>query len=167
MIRNGILNCKVGNGNSRIAGLRARVWTFLLFNLRACSWTWSRACSLRLPKVDFLNSLMTINMSQVNQAVGTIGMCVDELTRRVRAVGHDVYGPMYKESILEAVRKQAEYCDSLQSFFIIGSLGGGTGSGLGSYIWEILRDEYPSVYQFATSICPSKDDDVVTSPYNR
>ena len=44
-----------------------------------------------------------------------------------------VYGPQYADAILEALRHQSEYCDSLGSFFTIGSLGGGTGSGLGSY----------------------------------
>jgi tubulin epsilon len=44
-----------------------------------------------------------------------------------------IYGPEYAEEILDAIRKQAEDCDRLGSFFSIGSLGGGTGSGLGSY----------------------------------
>ncbi|KAI8609279.1 tubulin epsilon chain [Chytriomyces sp. MP71] len=82
------------------------------------------------------------------------------------AVGYSVYGQEYFEPISEAIRRQAELCDSLQSFFQITSLGGGTGSGLGSRVGEILCDDYPRVYKFATAICPSDDDDVVTSPYN-
>lgn len=46
------------------------------------------------------------------------------------------------------------------------SIGGGTGSGLGSYVTEILKDEFPEVYRFVTAVFPSEDDDVVTSPYN-
>jgi tubulin epsilon len=30
----------------------------------------------------------------------------------------------------------------------------------------MLADTYPSVYRFATSVFPSADDDVITSPYN-
>jgi tubulin epsilon len=45
-------------------------------------------------------------------------------------------------------------------------LGGGTGSGLGSYMLGALADEYPDVYRFSVSVFPSEDDDVVTSPYN-
>ena len=45
------------------------------------------------------------------------------------AHGHEVYGPQYGEEILEAVRAATEPCDSLQSFFFMHSLGGGTGSG--------------------------------------
>jgi tubulin epsilon len=46
------------------------------------------------------------------------------------------------------------------------SLGGGTGSGLGSYILELLHDEYPEIFRFTVSVLPSEVDDVVTSPYN-
>ncbi|GAQ85193.1 Epsilon tubulin [Klebsormidium nitens] len=82
------------------------------------------------------------------------------------AHGHQVYGPQYRESIFESIRIAVEPCDSLQSFFLLHSLGGGTGSGLGTYILEQLHDEYPEVFRFTTSIFPSADDDVVTSPYN-
>lgn len=50
------------------------------------------------------------------------------------AHGFNEYGPEYRSTILEALRKTSEECDSLQSFFLMHSLGGGTGSGLGSYI---------------------------------
>jgi tubulin epsilon len=82
------------------------------------------------------------------------------------AVGHEYYGPLYRERLLDAVRIQAEYCDALQSFFICHSMGGGTGSGLGTYILEMLEDEFPDVYRFCNVVFPSADDDVVTSPYN-
>lgn len=59
-----------------------------------------------------------------------------------------------------------EQCDSLQSFFLIHSLGGGTGSGLGTYILSLLEEEFPEIFRFTASVFPSKDDDVVTSPYN-
>ena len=46
------------------------------------------------------------------------------------------------------------------------SIGGGTGSGLGSYIVNILGEYYQDIFKFTLSIFPSKDDDVITSPYN-
>lgn len=82
------------------------------------------------------------------------------------ARGSRHYGPMYHEQLLEAVRRQAEDADSLQSFLLLHSLGGGTGSGLGSYLLMALADEYPDVYRFSVSVFPSQDDDVITSPYN-
>jgi len=44
------------------------------------------------------------------------------------------YGPKYKSDIEEKVRNSVEKCDSLQGFFFLHSLGGGTGSGLGTFI---------------------------------
>ena len=82
------------------------------------------------------------------------------------ARGHLEYGPLYQEEIREKVRQTVEKCDSLQGFFFLHSLGGGTGSGLGSYIIKDLADVYPTVFRFSTCVFPSEDDDVVTSPYN-
>lgn len=72
----------------------------------------------------------------------------------------------YGENILEAIRHATELCDSLQSFFLMHSMGGGTGSGLGTYILHLLEDHFPNIHRFSTSVFPSEDDDVVTSPYN-
>lgn len=82
------------------------------------------------------------------------------------AHGHELYARRYEEELMESVRRAVEPCESLQGFFMLHSLGGGTGSGLGSAIMEQLRDYYPQVYRFACSIFPSEDDDVITSPYN-
>lgn len=82
------------------------------------------------------------------------------------AHGHHHYGPRYREELLEKVRKPAEESDSLQSFLLLHSLGGGTGSGVGTYILNLLEDEFPGVFRFAASVFPSQDDDVITSPYN-
>jgi len=46
------------------------------------------------------------------------------------------------------------------------SIGGGTGSGVGTYILEMLAEEFPETYRFTSSVFPSKDDDVIVSPYN-
>jgi len=68
------------------------------------------------------------------------------------AHGHALYGPQYKDQLLEKLHHATELCDSLQSFFVIHSLGGGTGSGLGTYILSLLEDEYPDAYRFATGL---------------
>lgn len=40
---------------------------------------------------------------------------------------------------MERVRSAAEHCDSLQCFLMFHSLGGGTGSGLGTYVLGALQ----------------------------
>ncbi|XP_064597116.1 tubulin epsilon chain-like [Liolophura sinensis] len=82
------------------------------------------------------------------------------------AVGHKMYGTQYREQIYESVRRAAEFCDCLQCFFVIHSMGGGTGSGVGTYVLNILQEEFPEIYRFVTAVYPSVEDDVVTSPYN-
>jgi tubulin epsilon len=82
------------------------------------------------------------------------------------ACGHYYYGTKYHDSIQELVRKNAEQCDSLESFFIMHSMGGGTGSGLGTAVLKILEDDYKEVHRFVVAVYPSADDDVITSPYN-
>ncbi len=47
------------------------------------------------------------------------------------AHGHYFYGPKYRDSFEEGLRNNAEKCDSLQTFIVTHSLGGGTGSGVG------------------------------------
>ncbi|XP_066925040.1 tubulin epsilon chain-like [Clytia hemisphaerica] len=82
------------------------------------------------------------------------------------AVGHLEYGQQYKESFLEVIRKTVEDCDCLQCFFCIHSMGGGTGSGVGTFVLKLLEDEYPEIFRFSTVVYPSETDDVITSPYN-
>lgn len=80
------------------------------------------------------------------------------------AHGHFEYGRLYGEEIQECIRKRAEECHSLQSYIVMHSMGGGTGSGLGSYILSILADQYPETFKFSAVVYP--EDDVVTGPYN-
>jgi hypothetical protein len=82
------------------------------------------------------------------------------------ANGHYAYGKEYGARILEAARKTAERCESLQAFFLLHSTGGGTGSGLGTRVLRLLEDAFPGALRFAAPVLPSADDDVVTSPYN-
>lgn len=55
------------------------------------------------------------------------------------AHGHHGYGPQYRDSLLEQFRRAAEDADSLQGFLLLHSLGGGTGSGLGTYLLGIME----------------------------
>jgi tubulin epsilon len=82
------------------------------------------------------------------------------------AHGHFCYGPQYRANFEEGIRRNAEQCDSLQTFIVTHSLGGGTGSGVGTYILKLLDELYPEIYRFSACVFPSEENDVVTSPYN-
>ena len=67
----------------------------------------------------------------------------------------------------QAVRRQAERCDSLQAFLLSHSTGGGTGSGLGSFLLTQLKEDYPDCCIIDLCVLPSEQEEhVVTAPYN-
>nr|XP_055137491.1 tubulin beta-8 chain-like isoform X1 [Symphalangus syndactylus] len=76
-------------------------------------------------------------------------------------------GAEVMESVMDVVRKEAERCDCLQGFQLTHSLGGGTGSGMGTLLLSKIREEYPDRIINTFSILPSpKLSDTVVEPYN-
>merc|ERR1739846_28846 len=68
---------------------------------------------------------------------------------------------------LDVVRKEVENCDCPQGFQVCHSLGGGTGSGMGTLVLLKLRDAYPDRVLCTFSVYPSpKVSDTVVEPYN-
>ncbi len=67
---------------------------------------------------------------------------------------------------MDTIRKEVESSDCPQGFQLSHSLGGGTGSGLGTLILLKVRDEYPDRITASFSVFPSKTSDVVVEPYN-
>jgi tubulin beta len=83
------------------------------------------------------------------------------------AKGHYTEGAELIDSVLDVVRKEAESCDCLQGFQITHSLGGGTGSGMGTLLISKIREEYPDRMMLTFSVIPSpKVSDTVVEPYN-
>uniref|UniRef100_A0A182JRB7 Tubulin beta chain n=1 Tax=Anopheles christyi TaxID=43041 RepID=A0A182JRB7_9DIPT len=83
------------------------------------------------------------------------------------AKGHYTEGAELVDSVLDIVRKEAEGCDCLQGFQLTHSLGGGTGSGMGTLLISKIREEYPDRIMNTFSIVPSpKVSDTVVEPYN-
>ena len=69
--------------------------------------------------------------------------------------------------MLDVVRREAESCDSLQGFQLVHSLGGGTGSGMGSLVLSKIKEEFPDRMLCTFSVVPSpKVSDTVVEPYN-
>jgi len=67
---------------------------------------------------------------------------------------------------LDAVRKETERCSSFSGMILIHSLGGGTGSGLGSLLHQMLRDEYPMNYILSCVIAPYEGGESPLQYYN-
>lgn len=85
----------------------------------------------------------------------------------VWAKGHYTEGAELVDNVIDVIRREAEGCDSLQGFQITHSLGGGTGSGMGTLLISRIREEYPDRMMATFSVVPSpKVSDTVVEPYN-
>lgn len=83
------------------------------------------------------------------------------------AKGHYTEGAELIDAVLDVVHHEAESCDVLQGFQVSHSLGGGTGSGLGTLLVSKIREEYPDRMLCTYSVMPSpKVSDTVVEPYN-
>jgi tubulin beta len=83
------------------------------------------------------------------------------------AKGHYTEGAELIDQVMDAGRREAESCDTLQGFQVTQSLGGGTGSGMGTLLISKLREEYPDRMMLTYSVYPSpKVSDTVVEPYN-
>lgn len=71
------------------------------------------------------------------------------------AKGHYTEGAELVDAVLDVVRKEAESCDCLQGFQLTHSLGGGTGSGMGTLLISKVREEYPDRIMNTFSVVPS------------
>uniref|UniRef100_A0A182WK45 Tubulin beta chain n=1 Tax=Anopheles minimus TaxID=112268 RepID=A0A182WK45_9DIPT len=83
------------------------------------------------------------------------------------AKGHYTEGAELVDNVLDVIRKETEACDCLQGFQLAHSLGGGTGSGMGTLLISKIREEYPDRIMNTFSVVPSpKVSDTVVEPYN-
>ncbi|KAG8320236.1 hypothetical protein J6590_073056 [Homalodisca vitripennis] len=69
--------------------------------------------------------------------------------------GHYTEGAELVDSVLDVLRREAENCDCLQGFQLAHSLGGGTGSGMGTLLISKIREEYPDRIMNTFSVVPS------------
>jgi len=83
------------------------------------------------------------------------------------AKGHYTEGAEMIDQVLDAVRKEAENTNCLQGFQVCQSIGGGTGSGMGTLLVSKVREEYPDRMLYTYTVIPSpKVSDTVVEPYN-
>lgn len=83
------------------------------------------------------------------------------------AKGHYTDGAELVDMVMDQIRKEAENCECLQGFQISHSLGGGTGSGMGTLVMSRIRDEFSDRMLSSFSVFPSpKNAEAVIEPYN-
>merc|ERR1719412_1860107 len=83
------------------------------------------------------------------------------------AKGHYTEGAELIDEAVDIIRREAEGCDCPQGFQLTQSIGGGTGSGMGTLLLLKIRDNYPDRITATFSVYPSpKVSDVVVEPYN-
>jgi tubulin beta len=83
------------------------------------------------------------------------------------ARGYNVEGERIIDQIMNVIDAAVEKTKSLQGFLLTHSIGGGSGSGLGSLILERLRQAYPKKKIFTFSVAPSPViSDSAVEPYN-
>lgn len=79
------------------------------------------------------------------------------------------YGLQHQEDLINLIDREVDKCENLSTFQLMHSVAGGTGSGVGSLLLELLSDRYGSKKMINTFlIFPSneKTSDVVVQPYN-
>ncbi|CAL6066863.1 Beta-tubulin [Hexamita inflata] len=82
------------------------------------------------------------------------------------AKGYCTEGVQIIDQVMDAIRKQIELSDTINIFQMVHSLGGGTGSGLGSLICDKLREEYAKTIVFNQVVLPGLETDSVVAAYN-
>ena len=83
------------------------------------------------------------------------------------AKGHYTEGAELVDQAMDVIRREAEACECLQGFQLTHSLGGGTGSGMGTLLLSKIKEEFPDRMIMSYSVFPSATvSDTVTEPYN-
>eukprot|EP00928_Gymnodinium_smaydae_P048026 TRINITY_DN32074_c0_g1_i1.p1 TRINITY_DN32074_c0_g1~~TRINITY_DN32074_c0_g1_i1.p1 ORF type:complete len:473 (-),score=58.45 TRINITY_DN32074_c0_g1_i1:261-1679(-) len=82
------------------------------------------------------------------------------------AHGFHHYGPTVAEDVLDRTRMQVERCDKFGGFLALQSVAGGTGSGLGSYTQQLLREAYPAAPLISICVWPFAGGEVSVQCYN-
>ncbi|XP_039272068.2 tubulin beta chain-like [Styela clava] len=83
------------------------------------------------------------------------------------AKGFYTEGAEILDDIMEVIRRETESCDCFEGFQVCHSLGGGTGSGLGTLIGQRIKDLYPDRMLMNFSVFPSAEvSEAVVEPYN-
>ncbi|XP_036940958.1 tubulin delta chain [Acanthopagrus latus] len=82
------------------------------------------------------------------------------------ANGFCVHGPRHREVVEELVRREVERCDRLAGLMAMMSVAGGTGSGVGTYVTQCLREIHPKSFIVNHLTWPYGTGEVIVQNYN-
>lgn len=80
--------------------------------------------------------------------------------------GYQVHGPKCEDEILNILHSEVEKCDRLSGFVVLMSLAGGTGSGLGSYVLQLLKENFANSVILNPIVAPFKAGEVAVQNFN-
>ena len=95
-----------------------------------------------------------------------LAICKQEGSGNNWAYGFNEHGKESGVEILSKLRGLVESLDSLDGIFFLQSLAGGTGSGVGSQILGLIREEMPDINIFSTAVLPRFSGEVILQFYN-
>jgi len=82
------------------------------------------------------------------------------------AYGYTINSRRLSNAVLNVTRQEIEKLDRSQGFLLLLGSAGGTGSGIGSHVVELLREEYETKPIVATIVLPFTFGEVCTQNYN-
>jgi len=82
------------------------------------------------------------------------------------ACGYYSMAPTFGQQSEDAIRREVEACDIFGGFLVLQSAGGGTGSGLGTYLSEALRGSHPKATMLNHVVWPHHSGGVIVQAYN-
>ena len=82
------------------------------------------------------------------------------------ASGYCRHGGQASEKLLEMAQRQVERCNRLDGFLVLMSVAGGTGSGVGAKVTEVLSDFYPHSVITNQIVWPYSSGEVIVQDYN-
>lgn len=75
-------------------------------------------------------------------------------------------GIVNQDLFLDMIKRELDLTDNFEGFQILHSVTGGTGSGLGSALLEILKEHYPKKNIITYSVFPDEGSSNLVEPYN-
>lgn len=76
------------------------------------------------------------------------------------------HGAKCEQEVLDLVQRELEKCDHFGGFCSLMSIGGGTGSGLGTRVTRALKEAYPKSFLINVLVWPHSAGEVIVQNYN-